>query len=194
MIKNSIVSFVLASTSLATYANSKSSLAVDAFAQTSLMKRIASVDCVLSVDHDLTISIPSSIPQPTGDLAITLKSGVDSFVCSTTLVKKVEGLQLLSVFSEMGVILAKGETTKVGLPRDLKSKLSKVDCVVSVEDEFVAGIPEENQGTLGLSGNLLVTIEDEFNASSCAKDIYKRIPGAQIDAQFGPIFRVLGTK
>jgi hypothetical protein len=173
--------------------DAQSSLAGRQPRPSALMKRIAKVDCVKAVERELEFSINSSTARATGNLIITMNDDAIPYLCSTALVEQVKGLQLLSVMSNIQVILAKGKATTARLPRDLKKQLSGVDCVVAVEEEFVASIPESSE-QLPVTGNFLVTIADEFTAYLCAENIYKKIPGAQIDSQSGATFRVIGRK
>jgi hypothetical protein len=158
----------------------------------SFMEKISRVSCVDSVEKEsiVTPATPGNGNlKPELGLLIVVKEEFDPSTCATQISDEVKGFQLRQVMSEIGVVSARAKAATASTPRNLEKLLTKISCVTAVEKEFSVGLNSEATPT----GNLLVSIEDEFNAAICADDIYRVAPGALIRTQTGPVFVIKGS-
>ncbi len=61
-----------------------------------------------------------------------------------------------------------------------KAKIAKVDCVLSVEDEGTASIPESSGPAHAENLGLMITVKDNNDASTCASAIADSVKGFQL--------------
>jgi hypothetical protein len=149
-----------------------------------LKQKLAAASCVLAVEDELTV--PSG--RPTGNLLITLKDNVVSYVCTQELLQRAPGLQITSVMDVIGIVAAKGRETTAPIPADFFRKLKSVSCFTFVEEELETGL----NGSSRKTGNFLAGMDDNTYSAACAETMYSQIPGARILGQIGQLFVIKG--